>query len=57
MQPVKPVLELLFQANVKISAAIHVSKIPLGERRFIPITGGSFAGDKLSGDVLPGGAD
>ena len=48
---------MLFQANVKISAAIHVSKIPLGERRFIPITGGSFAGDKLSGDVLPGGAD
>jgi len=57
LQPVKPVLELLFHANVNISAAIHVSKIPLGERRLIPITGGSFAGNKLSGDVLPGGAD
>jgi hypothetical protein len=57
LQPVKPAFELLFQANVKIGTAIHVSKTPLGERRFIPITGGHFAGKKLSGAVLPGGAD
>jgi len=56
-QPSKPKLELLFQATVKVGAAIHISKVPLGERRFIPITGGSFKGEKLSGDVLPGGAD
>jgi hypothetical protein len=29
----------------------------LGERRFIPIIGGSFKGKKLSGEVLPEGAD
>ncbi len=57
LQPVKPSLEFLFQANVKLGEAIHVSKTPLGERRYIPINGGSFTGKKLSGEVLPGGAD
>ncbi len=56
-QPVKPVIELLFRATVKLESAIHISKVPLGERRFIPITGGSFEGEKLSGNILPGGAD
>lgn len=57
MQPVKPALELLFRANINLGAAIHTSKIPLGERRIIPITGGTFTGKKLSGEILPGGAD
>jgi hypothetical protein len=30
---------------------------PLGRRRIIGITGGRFAGERLSGRVLPGGAD
>ena len=30
---------------------------PLGRRRIIPITGGRFWGERLSGRVLPGGAD
>ena len=30
---------------------------PLGRRRIIPITGGKFEGERLSGRVLPGGAD
>jgi hypothetical protein len=56
-QPIKPSLKFLFQATVNIGSANHVSKVPLGERRFIPIIGGSFKGEKLSGEVLPGGAD
>lgn len=56
-QPAQPKLELLFQAMVKVGAANHISEVPHGERRYIPITGGSFKGEKLSGDVLPGGAD
>ena len=31
--------------------------MPLGERRIIPITGGRVEGERLRGDVLPGGAD
>lgn len=30
---------------------------PYGIRRFIPITGGTFHGARLSGHLLPGGAD
>lgn len=30
---------------------------PLGRRRIIGITGGRFSGERLSGRVLPGGAD
>lgn len=30
---------------------------PLGERRIIPIVGGTFEGPRLRGEVLPGGAD
>ena len=56
-QPVKPTFEFLFQATVNVGAPAHISKVPFGERRFIPITGGSFIGEKLSGDVLPGGED
>lgn len=29
----------------------------LGRRRIVPIVGGSFSGERLSGRVLPGGAD
>jgi hypothetical protein len=34
-----------------------VGGTPYGERRIIPILGGSFAGPRLSGKVLAGGAD
>jgi hypothetical protein len=56
-EPVTPRLERLFRAVVEIAAPISVGVTPSGERRIIPITGGRFEGEKLSGDVLPGGAD
>jgi hypothetical protein len=56
-QPVKPSLELLFRANIDLGEPTHVSKVPSGERRIVPIKGGTFEGKKLSGTVLPGGAD
>jgi hypothetical protein len=51
-QPVKPFLDFLFRATVSIGPASQISQIPAGERRFIPITGGSFQGEKLSGDAV-----
>jgi hypothetical protein len=57
LSPVTPTLERLFRAVVEIAAPLSVGLTPRGERRIIPITGGRFAGDKLAGDVLPGGAD
>ena len=57
IHPAAPRLELLFRAIVEIAAPLSVGMTPLGERRIIPIVGGRFEGEKLSGDVLPGGAD
>ena len=56
-QPVKPTFEFLFQATVNVGAPAQISIVPLGERRYVPITGGSSSGEKLSGDVLPGGEE
>ena len=56
-EPVTPRLERLFRAVVEIGVPLSVGVTPLGERRIIPITGGSFEGEKLAGEVLPGGAD
>jgi hypothetical protein len=55
--PVTPQLERLFRAVVEIASPISVGVTPFGERRIIPITGGRFEGEKLAGEVLPGGAD
>ena len=57
LSPVTPTLERLFRAVVEIATPLSVGMTPRGERRIIPITGGRFEGDKLAGDVLPGGAD
>ena len=57
LSPVTPTLERLFRAVVEIAAPLSVGMTPRGERRIIPITGGRFEGEKLAGDVLPGGAD
>jgi len=55
--PAAPRLERLFRATVETGVPLSVGVGPLGERRIIPITGGRFEGERLSGDVLPGGAD
>jgi hypothetical protein len=55
--PVQPSLRLLYTSSVEVGTPMLVGHIPYGERRIIPITGGTFAGPRLSGRVLPGGAD
>ena len=52
-----PQTELVYQAIVDIDPAMMLGDGPLGERRMVPITGGSFSGPGLSGKVLAGGAD
>jgi hypothetical protein len=54
---VAPGLQFLFGARVDIGRATVVGQGPHGLRRIIPILGGSFSGPRLSGRVLPGGAD
>ena len=50
-------LQHLFKAEISLAAAQDLGDTPQGRRRIIGITGGRFSGERLSGRVLPGGAD
>jgi hypothetical protein len=47
----------LLQADITLAPAQELGESPLGRRRIINITGGTFRGERLAGKVLPGGAD
>lgn len=47
----------LFSAEITLAPPREMGVSALGRRRIIEITGGQFSGDRLSGKVLPGGAD
>ena len=49
--------EFMWDAKVKITGMINVGESKRGVRRVIPITGGTFSGPKIKGEVLPGGED
>ena len=50
-------LQPLFRAEITLAPPQELGDSPLGRRRIIPITGGSFRGGKLAGRVLACGAD
>jgi len=50
-------LRNLFRAEITLATPQELGETPLGRRRIIGITGGSFSGERLSGRVLAGGAD
>ena len=50
-------LRNLLKAEITLAPAQELGAAPLGRRRIIGITGGRFAGERLSGRVLAGGAD
>jgi len=50
-------LRLLLKAEITLAPPQELGDTPQGRRRIINITGGSFGGERLSGRVLPGGAD
>jgi hypothetical protein len=52
-----PGVQFLLEARVTIAPVIDFGATPLGERRIIPITGGSFRGPHLAGTVLDEGED
>lgn len=52
-----PALALLYTSRIEIAAPLDLGGAPYGQRRVINITGGSFSGPRMSGRVLPGGAD
>lgn len=52
-----PTFEYAFSARVELLPPIEQGTIDGRRIRFIPISGGSVAGPKLHGKVLPGGGD
>jgi hypothetical protein len=52
-----PRVEFVFEERVTLSPAVVLGETPYGHRQYIPITGGSIAGPKLKGEVIPGGWD
>src|SRR5262245_55936682 len=52
-----PPLEFVAELKVSIGPPIEIGETGTGERRVIPITGGTVAGPRLAGAIRPGGAD
>ena len=52
-----PRVEFAFEERVTLDPAVVLGNTALGHRQYIPITGGTVAGPKLKGHVLPGGHD
>jgi hypothetical protein len=50
-------MEFVLEATVTVASPLEIGATPLGHRRAIHITGGRFAGPRLKGTVVPGGAD
>jgi hypothetical protein len=49
--------EFLMQFTVELDPAQVIGDTPQGDRRIIPVIGGSFSGPQLKGQVLAGGGD
>jgi hypothetical protein len=47
----------LCRMEVELAEPLDLGVTPVGHRRVINITGGRFAGDRVSGSILTGGAD
>lgn len=52
-----PRFEPLMSLAVDVGDVVSMGPAPLGERRVVPIVGGTFEGPRLRGTVAPGGAD
>lgn len=52
-----PRVEFAFEARVTLAPATILGETAMGHRQYIPITGGTVAGPKFTGSVVPGGWD
>lgn len=56
-QPAAPRLEFAFEEIVTLGQAIPVGETSRGKRNIIPITGGTFSGPGIQGEIIAGGWD
>ena len=52
-----PELEFVAHVNVELGEPLELGSVLTGQRRVIPITGGSISGPLLDAEILDGGAD
>lgn len=52
-----PHLEFVFEIRVDVAPDLHVGRGPDEQLSFTPITGGTVAGPRFTGEVLAGGGD
>lgn len=52
-----PRVEFVFEERVTLAPAVVLGQTAVGHRQYIPITGGTIAGPRLNGRVIPGGWD
>lgn len=57
MQQRELAAELAFEVHATLASALEAGETPHGRRRVIHITGGTFEGPRVRGEVVPGGAD
>lgn len=55
--PAAPALQPMTRIRVGVAALTSLGPGPCGERRFVPLLGGSVEGPELSGTVVAGGID
>lgn len=53
----EPKLELLYEMHVDLDPPQVIGQTPVGMRQIFYVTGGSFEGPRIRGEVLPGGGD
>ena len=56
MTPTVPRLEFLTRGTFQLGAPLQFGRTNLGERRIVPILGGTFEG-RLNAEIIPGSAD
>jgi hypothetical protein len=54
---VLPRTEFVYESVVDLAPTLQLGVSPFGDRRMVPITGGTFEGPGLRGKVMAGGAD
>ena len=57
VEPLRSAHLLTLRLNVDYRGMQRIGETVAGRRRVAPITGGRFEGERLNGEVLPGGAD
>lgn len=57
MDQAAPRFEFLMNLAVDVGEIVTMGQAPIGERRVVGITGGTFEGPGMRGEVLPGGND